>query len=695
MRDKIIDVLYKNQELGLEEIANKIFSKPDNKLFNSIKQEMKFLLSNFVVIKKDNKMFSLNKKNNFLEGKIQIKKDGKGAFGFLIVKEGEDIYIPGKMLNGAIDGDAVLVETIKSRKKGKSTAGRVISILERKTNDYVAEVIIEGTVPTIKLDNPKFSKLKLNLISYPDNLVDGHKVVIDFIKETKPYHYDVKIARVLGHKNEPGTDIKQKEVEFGIPIGFSEETLEEVKNIPDVVLPEEMKNRRDLRKHNIFTIDGEDTKDIDDAISLGIDNDGNYLAYVHLADVTHYVKIGSEIDKDAKIKGNSYYLGGRVEPMLPIELSNGICSLNEGVDRLALTVEVTLDKNTCEVLKIEVYESVLNSKKKMTYKNVNKIFNGEKVEGYENFEEDLKNMLKISDKLTQQKQKRGMIEFNSSEVKLIVDEYEKVIDVKKREDGKAENLIENFMILANESLPKIEPFIYRVHDIPKAEALDKFVGFLNSLGIKINTRFNTANASSQNIQDLLKELKELKEYAIFSKMILRTMDKAEYSTENIGHFGLASKKYSHFTAAIRRYSDIIAHRLVKKYYIHKDTNKYLPLEELNEICEYISRTERTADACEKSVNNMKIAEYMENHIGDFYEGMIDGVIASGLFVETDNLISGFVPLETIGSDLEYNENLYLFSNQNVSYRLGERVQVKCTNASKILGQVDFELIKKL
>ena len=458
------------------------------------------------------------------------------------------------------------------------------------------------------------------------------------------------------------------------------------------------KDRKDLTDVTIFTIDGDDTKDIDDAVSIKKE-DGYYILGVHIADVTNYVKEGSPLFESAYEKGTSSYLADTVLPMLPHELSNGICSLNEGVDRLTIRCVMKIDTRG-KIVDHDIFPSVINSKKKMTYKNVNKIIMEDIIpEGYENFADDLKLMHELAQILRKEKINRGYIDFDLDEAKIIQDENGKAIDVVKRQQLDGEKLIEDFMIAANETVATHIynmdlPFVYRIHGKPNPEKIEDFVNFVKLLGYKLDV--STEDITPKKMQDILDSLHEKKEFEILSDMLLRSMKKAVYSSNNIGHFGLASKIYTHFTSPIRRFPDLMVHTLLHKYLFENMVNmptiryyeNYLP-----DACEHASKKEVDAQSAEREVLDMKMAEYMESHIGQEYTGIISGVTNFGLFVKLPNLIEGLVHISTLKGFCTYVPNLLsLVSDGKIRYSLGQQVKVRVTGASKENSTIDFEII---
>ena len=507
------------------------------------------------------------------------------------------------------------------------------------------------------------------------------------------------LEKVIGHKDDPLIDVLAVAYDNGFYLEDSIEVKKQLETIPTEVKQEEIKNRKDLRNEEIFTIDGSDTKDIDDAISVKKESNGTYILGVHIADVTYYFKENSPLDNSAYDKATSVYLTNYVLPMLPHQLSNGICSLNEGVDRLTITCEIKFDKDA-NILDYDIYESVINSKKKMTYESVNRILEEDKIDkGYEKYVDSLKLMQELSSKIRKNKIKRGYIEFLSDEIKILVDEYGIPYEIHKKEQKTGEKLIEDFMIVANESVAtRIRdmqlPNIYRIHEKPKIEKIKEFLGYVTSLGYKINGDFSKLDP--KDIQSMLEQLKDKKEFPILSDMLLRCMQKAIYSNENIGHFGLASPCYTHFTSPIRRYPDEIVHRLLRKYLFKHDYSS----ESMNNLeskiamqAEHSSIMERKAVECEREVNDMKMAEFMESHIDEEYDGTVVGIKNFGMFIRLTNLVEGVVSVRDLGNYFTYDEKGHTLRGGNKIYRLGDNIRIRVKSASKDARRVDFEIVR--
>ena len=629
--------------------------------------------------------------------KIGTLLANKKGFGFVDIDGDEDVYISSNNLNGAIHGDRVIVEITSP--KGIDLEGRIVKIVDRKLKQVVGEVVYKRRKPYLILDE---DKVKIDvLLDKNSNVMEGHKVLVKLTNKLKNNTYNGEIIKILGHKNDPGVDILSITYQMGIKDTFDEDVMKEVERIPDFVSEEEKVSRTDLRDEVIFTIDGDDTKDIDDAISLKKLENGNYKLGVHIADVSYYVKLNSNIDKEARERGTSVYLADRVIPMLPHKLSNGICSLNPNVDRLAVSCVMEIDEKG-NVVDYDIFESVINSRKQMTYKKVNQILENNVIpEGYEEYADTIVEMGKLAEILRKHKIDRGYIDFGIDESKIIVDSEGKAIDVVLRYRGKGEMLIEDFMIAANETVATHIyfmdlPFIYRIHGEPNEEKIMNFLRFVSILGYKVNGKID--KITPRAMQDLLNQLKEKKEFHLLSGLLLRSMQKAVYDRSNIGHFGIASKCYTHFTSPIRRYPDTTVHRLLHTYLfenkIDSDTVEYWN-KELPFIAKQSSDMERLSIECEREVDDMKKAEYMMDHIGEEYEGIVSSVMNFGMFIELPNLVEGLVKIDSLKDDYyTYDETTFaIIGNKNKrGYRLGDRVKVKVVDASKIRRTIDFEVV---
>lgn len=702
MRDDILNIL-KNSDRALD-----IYELQDMLHINDVNQakelsdELRKLEDEVVVYHSNKNKYMMLEKSHLRKGVMRTNKKG---FGFVEIENmDDDVYVAADNMNGAIHDDIVLVE-ITSKMTLDRLEGRVLKIIKRQVQRYIGEITFdEKGKGHIKLDD---NKIKLNIEIPKDkalNAVDGHKVVVELVKKlNNNLKYEGKVLEIIGHKNDPGVDILSIIYKYNINTVFPDEVKEEVSNINMEVLPEELKGRRDLRDQVIFTIDGDDTKDIDDAISIEKFASGHYKLGVHIADVSYYVKEGSPLDNEAMERGTSVYLVDRVIPMLPHELSNGICSLNPNVDRLAISCVMEFDSSGKQI-DYEIFLSVIRSRIQMTYKKVNSILEKNVVpEGYEPYADTLKIMAELASILRKAKVKRGYINFDIDEAKILVDENCKPIEITVRERGTGENLIEDFMIAANECVATHIyfmnlPFIYRVHEVPKEEKIRSFLGFVSNLGYQVPGDIKDTKPTT--MQRILKALEDKPEYKILSSLLLRCMQKAVYRPENLGHYGLASSCYTHFTSPIRRYPDTTVHRLLRTYLFENklDNSTIRKWEEkLVYIAEHSSERERASVDCEREVEDMKMAEYMESHIGEEFEGMISSVTSFGMFVELDNLVEGLVPLRDMPDFFNYDEERMTLTGEksHVKYTIGERVLVKVVRASKEDKTIDFEIVKKV
>ena len=696
IKDSIINLLNQKKVAQERKVLKSELNLFDEELDNALNE----LIKEGIIYKTNKKKYILVEQTDYIKGYYRSNPKG---YGFVEVEgQDEDIYINEKNTDGAILNDLVLVEIIKDSKEHKKE-GKIIRVINRPEEQYVGEINFDkketGTITfddkriNIELSIPKENSL---------NAVDGHKVLVEIKDKVDKNKYIGNVVKIIGHKNDPGTDILSIIYKYKIHTEFNEQIQEELKKLPNKVDESELSGRLDLRNEMIFTIDGDDTKDIDDAISIEKLNNGHYKLGVHIADVAYYVKEDTALDEEASYRGCSVYLVDRVIPMLPHELSNGICSLNPNVDRLTVSCIMEFDGQGNK-LDYDVKLSVIKSNIQMTYKKVNAILNNEKTpEGYEPYKEKLLQMQELSEKISNQMIKRGYLDFNIDEPKILVDENCVPIEIKKREQGKGEKLIENFMVQANESVASLIyfmnlPFIYRIHEEPQEDKIKGFEEFLQSLGYTHN--LNLKDLSPKNIQKLLNFINEKKESKILSSLLLRSMKKAIYSTQNLGHYALASKCYTHFTSPIRRYPDTTVHRLLHKYIFENQiTQELVDMEEtkLIAVAEHSSEMEKASVDCERDVDDMKMAEYMEKHINEEYDGMISGIANFGMFVMLDNLIEGLVPIDSMNDFYVYDEKLLTLTGQksHTMYRIGDKVKVKCIRASKEDKQIDFDLLKK-
>ena len=696
MKDRIIDLLTTNTSLGIMEINN-LLNLVTIDEYKRLQNDLDELVREGILYYSDKKKKYLLLENSHLQkGVLDLNPKG---FGFIILdKDVKDVYVNEKNLNGAEDEDTVLFEYIN--KDENHPEGKIIKVIKKNLEPVVGEVIKEGNEFFVRTGNGKDIYIPND---YLNGAVEGHKVVVEPLKEGRRIG---KITKIIGHKNDVGVDILSFVYEYNFRPEFPSEVTNELDSIPlfleESDIDKELNNgRRDLRDKVIFTIDGADTKDIDDAISIEKDDKGNYVLGVHIADVSYYVKEETEIDKEAYFRATSVYLVDRVLPMLPHKLSNGICSLNENEDRFAMSCVMTIDNNG-NVIHYDIYPSVIRSRKKMTYEEVNKILEENFVpEGYEDFSNDLLEMFELSKILRKKMVSRGYIEFESDEAKIIVDENCHPIEIKRREQRSGEQLIENFMIAANESVAssifyKNLPGIYRVHDKPNEKRLEEFLKFLSLHGYVVTGK--NKMETSKDLQKILSQLEEVPEALVLHDMAIRCQAKAKYSDINIGHFGLGSKCYSHFTSPIRRYPDLILHRLIKDYnFNYSDSVIEKNREALPMMSEHCSIREVEAQNCERDVDKMKKCEYMMDHIGEVYEGLISGVQDFGIFVELNNTCEGLIKSENIKGDyFTYNPDLLALVGKRTKkrYSFGDKIKVQVVGADKDKMQVDFAIYEE-
>ena len=702
MKDDIINILKNSDKaLTIYELQEKL-DLHDVDEVKKLSDDLRALEEEIVIYCSNKGRYMMLEDSHLRKGTLRANKKG---FGFVEIENMEDdVYIAPENMNGAIHDDIVLVE-ITSKMNLDRLEGRILKVIKRQVERYIGEINFDSKGKGhITLDD---SKIKLNIeVAKEDSLnaVDGHKVVVELLKKlNNNLRYSGKVVEIIGHKNDPGVDILSIVYKYKINTEFPVDVKEEVKTLPMEVRDIDMIGRRDLRNMEIFTIDGDDTKDIDDAISIEKMSNGHYKLGVHIADVSYYVKEGSPLDNEAMERGTSVYLVDRVIPMLPHELSNGICSLNPNVDRLAISCVMEFDHDGRQ-LDYEIFPSVIRSRIQMTYKKVNSILEDNNIpEGYEPYEQSLRFMAELAQILRKMKVKRGYIDFEVDEPKILVDENCKPTEIILRDRGTGEKLIEDFMIAANECVATHVyfmslPFIYRVHEVPKEEKLRSYLSFVGSLGYQVPG--DLKDTSPKTVQRIIKYLEDKPEFKILSSLLLRSMQKAVYRPENLGHYGLASQCYTHFTSPIRRYPDTTVHRLLRTYLFNKELDMGTIRkweQKLVYISEHSSDRERASVDCEREVEDMKMAEYMEDHIGEEYEGMISSVTSFGMFVELDNLIEGLVPLRDMKDFFHYDEEHMTLTGErsHVKYTIGERVLVKVVRASKEEKTIDFEIIRKL
>lgn len=656
-----------------------------------------------------------------MEGKISIDNAGKYSisdenikegifsgtqrgYGFVIIEgEEDDIFIPEDKTGGALHDDKVLV-SISDLKTGKRKEGEIIRITDRANKVVVGTYQKSNNFGFVVTDNKKFSKDIYIAKADDKGAVNGHKVVVEIINYgDKGHNPEGKIIEILGHIDDPGVDIMSVIRDHKLPVEFPDEVVRYLDYIPSEVSENEKEGRKDLRHLTTVTIDGEDAKDLDDAITIS--KEGNiYHLGVHIADVSHYVTENSPLDKEAKKRGNSVYLVDRVIPMLPHRLSNGICSLNEGTDRLALSCLVDIDEKG-HVVGHEIAQTLINVDKRMSYTSVKKILEDEDQEEimqYKDYVPMFKLMEELAMILRKGRHTRGSLDFDFPESKIIVDENGYPVDVRPYERNVATKIIEEFMLIANETVAEDYfwqeiPFIYRTHEKPDPEKITQLAIFINNFGYSIHA--GRGEIHPKEIQKLLNSLDDKPEEALISRLTLRSLKKARYTTDSSGHFGLAAKYYSHFTAPIRRYSDLQIHRIIKDNLGGKlDENRINHYQKiLDEVAFHVSFTERRADDVEREVDKMKKVEYMSQFIGEEFEGVISGLTSWGMYVELPNTVEGMVRIEEIEDDYYYyDDDKYLLVGQHTGriFNLGEKVRVEVLATDKLQRTIDFRIVEE-
>ncbi|MDF0168036.1 ribonuclease R [Staphylococcus pseudintermedius] len=632
----------------------------------------------------------------------------KKGFAFLRPddQEMEDIFIPPTKINRAMDGDVVLVEVKKSRgdfRKGKFE-GEVKAIESHSIKQVVGTFSEARHFGFVVPDDKRIMQDIFVPKGQELGAVEGHKVLVQITQYSDGTNSpEGQISAILGHKNDPGVDILSIIYQHGIEIEFPDDVLKEAENVPETILPDELKGRRDLRDELTITIDGADAKDLDDAIAVKKLDNGNTELTVSIADVSYYVTEGSALDREAYDRATSVYLVDRVIPMIPHRLSNGICSLNPEVDRLAMSCRMEIDAQG-QVVKHEIFESVIHSNARMTYDAVNRIITDKDAATRAQYPEIVP-MLDLAQTLSQQliamRKKRGEIDFDIKEAKVIVNEEGIPKEVVTRERGEGERLIESFMLIANETVAEhfnqMEvPFIYRIHEQPKSERLRQFFDFITNFGIMVKGTGEDIHPST--LQNIHEEIAGRPEDMVISTMMLRSMQQARYDADNLGHFGLAADYYTHFTSPIRRYPDLIVHRLVRKYLIEKSMDgraMHEWEEKLPQIAEHTSNRERRAIDAERDTDELKEAEFMIQHIGDEFEGVISSVANFGMFVELPNTIEGMVNMQNMSDDYYYfdERQMALIGERKAKvYRIGDVVKVKVIHVDVDERQIDFQIV---
>ena len=703
MKEEILSYLREKKEASMDELAQGLGKEKAKDFRNLVKtisemerkRQLAFSDAGKIQLRKEKQMLTL-------KGIFHAHKNG---FGFVTLNEEEDdLFIGRNDVNYAIDGDTVEVAITKvaDRSKGTSAEAKVIDVLEHSLKTAVGQLILDEEKPKyagyIRSKNQKISQPIY--IKKPALILDGTeilKVEIDKYPTKKHDFFVANVLDVVGHKDDPGIDVLEVLESMDIVSEFPERVLKEASAIPETLSEKDFEGRLDLRNEITFTIDGADAKDLDDAVHIKKLENGHFELGVHIADVSYYVKEGSELDKEALNRATSVYVTDRVIPMLPERLSNGICSLNPNVDRLTQSAIMEINQKG-QVIKHTITQTVIKSTFRMTYSNVNDMIAGdeEKQAAFKAILPSVEAMTELHAILERMRYKRGALNFDTKEAKILVNKTGHPVDIVLRQRGLAERMIESFMLVANETVAEHFatlnlPFIYRIHEEPKAEKVQKFIDYASTFGVRV---YGTANSMSQSaLQDIMKAVQGQPYEEVLSMMLLRSMQQARYSEHNHGHYGLAAEFYTHFTSPIRRYPDLLVHRMVRDYGHSKEIAEHFE-QVIPDIASQSSSRERRAIEAEREVEAMKKAEFMEEFVGEEFDGIVSSVVKFGLFVELPNTVEGLIHVTNLPEFFHYNErNLTLQGEKSgVVFRVGQQIHIKLVRADKATGEIDFEYL---
>lgn len=679
------------------------FALEDADAFKELVKTLNRLEANGEVVRTRTNRYGVPEKMNLVRGRLQCHPKG---FGFVIAEaqEMDDIYVHANDMNGALHGDTVLVR-VEKETGGNRLEGRIIRVVERGMTEVVGTFQDETYYAFVIPDEKRLGKDIFIPKEAYNGAVDGHKVVVKIVRYPEGrVNPEGEVVEILGHKNDPGVDILSIIRKFGLPESFPEEVLAQAEAVPDEISEEEIKGRRDLRDRMMVTIDGADAKDLDDAVSLERLPNGNVRLGVHIADVSYYVPENSPLDREAYRRGTSVYLVDRVIPMLPHRLSNGICSLNPRVDRLTISCDMEMDEEA-NIVNYDIFLSVIRTNERMTYADVRSILEDKDealIEKYRDLVPMFQEMERLARKLRSKRMGRGAIDFDFREAKIYVDEAGTPTEIGFRTRSIAEQIIEEFMLAANETVAEHfhwlkQPFMYRVHEEPNQEKLMAFMEFITNFGYSIRGKGNTVHPRA--LQQLLEEVKGTPEEIIISTVMLRSMKQARYDAESLGHYGLSTDFYTHFTSPIRRYPDLIVHRRIREWleYGERLPEKRLAYwqEQMPLIADHASQRERLAVDAERETDALKKAEFMLERIGEEFEGVISGVTAFGMFVELPNTIEGLVHVSYLTDDYyHYHEKMYALVGERTGkqFRIGDVVRVRVSNVNVDERTIDFEIV---
>lgn len=707
MNDKIITYLETREKVTVNELAEAL-EMTGAKKFPKLIKEISTLESQGKLRFNDAGMLSLRKKQ---EKKKEVTVTGifranKAGFGFLIVDENEDdMFIGRNDVGYAIDGDTVeaVIKKPANRLKGTAAEAKIVGIVERSLKTVVGKFILDDEKPKyagyIKSKNQKIQQ-KIYIKKEPV-VLDGTEIIkVDIDKyPTRGHDYFVgQVRDIVGHQGDVGIDVLEVLESMDIVSDFPDDVLAEANAVPDAPTDKDLIGRVDLRQEVTFTIDGADAKDLDDAVHIKLLDNGHFELGVHIADVSYYVTEGSALNREAVARGTSVYVTDRVVPMLPERLSNGICSLNPNVDRLTQSCLMEIDRKG-RVVNHQICQSVINTTFRMTYSDVNAILAGddELAEKYQPIVESIHHMADLHAILEKMRVRRGALNFDTNEAKIIINDKGMPVDIVLRQRGVAERMIESFMLAANETVAehfskRKLPFIYRIHEEPKAEKMQKFLDYASIFGIHIH---GTANKITQQaLQEFMAKVENKPGADVLNMMLLRSMQQARYSEHNHGHYGLAAEYYTHFTSPIRRYPDLLVHRMIREYTQVTDEKIEHFRQVIPELATSSSTLERRAIDAERVVEAMKKAEYMEEYVGEEFEGVVSSVVKFGLFIELPNTIEGLIHITTLPEFYNYNERTMTLQGEKSGkvFRVGQPIKIKLVRADKETGDIDFEYL---
>lgn len=707
MNDKIITYLETREKVTVNELAEAL-EMTGAKKFPKLIKEISTLESQGKLRFNDAGILSLRKKQ---EKKKEVTVTGifranKAGFGFLIVDENEDdMFIGRNDVGYAIDGDTVeaVIKKPANRLKGTAAEAKIVGIVERSLKTVVGKFILDDEKPKyagyIKSKNQKIQQ-KIYIKKEPV-VLDGTEIIkVDIDKyPTRGHDYFVgQVRDIVGHQGDVGIDVLEVLESMDIVSDFPDDVLAEANAVPNVPTNKDLIGRVDLRQEVTFTIDGADAKDLDDAVHIKLLDNGHFELGVHIADVSYYVTEGSALNREAVARGTSVYVTDRVVPMLPERLSNGICSLNPNVDRLTQSCLMEIDRKG-RVVNHQICQSVINTTFRMTYSDVNAILAGddELAEKYQPIVESIHHMADLHAILEKMRVRRGALNFDTNEAKIIINDKGMPVDIVLRQRGVAERMIESFMLAANETVAehfskRKLPFIYRIHEEPKAEKLQKFLDYASIFGIHIH---GTANKITQQaLQEFMVKVENKPGADVLNMMLLRSMQQARYSEHNHGHYGLAAEYYTHFTSPIRRYPDLLVHRMIREYTQVTDEKIEHFRQVIPELATSSSTLERRAIDAERVVEAMKKAEYMEEYVGEEFEGVVSSVVKFGLFIELPNTIEGLIHITTLPEFYNYNERTMTLQGEKSGkvFRVGQPIKIKLVRADKETGDIDFEYL---